>query len=208
MIRDVDDSIVAWLAALVPRTEISVGPPTDAAGPGSKRGSLALFLHEVREDADGSASGWSELRNDDGVLVGRVPPTRRYRLTYLISAHAADARAEHELLGRVLAGAALHEVVPGEHLVGSLADAEATLVVRCAPARGRADPRELWAAWRIPPRTTLELSVLSPLPIGYVAEVAEPPSAIDLFSGRPPVPGPDAAARPAPARPTRRIHEG
>ena len=207
VIRDVDDSLVSWLGEMVPTVPVELGPPADPEARTRKgAASIALFLHEVREDADGSAAGWSELRNDEGRLVGRMPPSRRYRLTYLVFATAQDVRTEHDLLGRVLAGSALTEVVPPEHLAGSLADVEATMIVRCAPARGHADPSELWAAWRLAPRTTLELSVLAPLPLSYVAEVAEPPSSVDLRVRRGAAdPAAPTAPRPAPRRP--RVHE-
>lgn len=183
MLRDVDVSLAAWLATyLPPGGDIVFDIATPPAPP-----AVALYLHDVREEAELTPGNWSDVRGDGGVLVGRIPPQRRYRMTYLITAWAADTLAEHEILGNVLAGCAMHHVVPPDALRGCLADGDQVVMVRCAPFDRACDPRELWAAWRLPPRTTLELSVLAALPVAALVELAAPPRNLDLHTtGRQP----------------------
>ncbi|MGH8574430.1 MAG: Pvc16 family protein, partial [Gammaproteobacteria bacterium] len=107
MLRDVDISLAAWLSGfLPPGTDVVFDLPS-FDGPSARpddRVVLALHLHDVREEGELTPGDWNELRNDEGRLVGRLPPQRRYRLTYLLTAWAADTLDEHELLGTVLAG--------------------------------------------------------------------------------------------------------
>lgn len=186
MIRDVDSSLAAWLAVLAPGVPVTFGVPGDL-GSDDVVTTLVLHLFDVQEEPGGGAA-WAPVRDGAGRVVGRMPPQRRYRLRYLLTAAAADTLAEHELLGHVLAGCALHEVVPAAHLAGALAMAGGDVVVRCAPARGdagpdrpAADPAEGWRATR---RTTLELWVTAPLTLDAWQEAAPPPGHVELGAVR------------------------
>lgn len=191
MIRDVDESLCAWLGEMVAEmvsgtddaVSVTVGLPSAEEGRTSGP-ALFLYLASVRQDSEGSLAAWDAVRADDELTVGRTPPLRRYRLAYLVVPQAPDAATEHELLGRVLAGGALSDVVPEEHLRGSLADAVRDVLVVCAPAEAQADTGALWLAWGLAPRAAVELSVLAPLPMGYVAAVAAPPSEILVGAAR------------------------
>jgi Pvc16 N-terminal domain len=212
VIRDLDASLAGWLGSLLPDVAISFEAPGSSRGQSEQAtatASLSVVLLSVREDADASFSGWGELRADDGLLLGRLPPTRRYRFSYLLVAEAGDALLEHDVLGRVLAAAALYEVVPPEHLAGSLDGVGPEVLVRCAPATGTADPQHLWGSWATSPRACLELSVLAPLPLASLLEVPQPPRHIDLGAAKvPAAAGDEGAAMSARPRPTSRIQEG
>lgn len=186
MIADVDATVAAWLSRFVPDIEIAFAPPPDDGPVAStpRRLTLTAFLSDVREDLDSGEPGWIAMRDPQGVVVGRRPPNRSYRLTYLLFACGTDPVAEHEVLGRVLAGSLLEEVLPDEVLRGLMRSAEAPLSARCARAGHPSDTRELWAAWGIRPRTTLELSILAPMPPPMVHEVAPPPRHLDLAATR------------------------
>lgn len=205
VISDLDATITAWLSDLVPYAAISLDPPTAdrQAGP---RPTVTLALVDVQEDQAAGSHSWSTQRAEDGQVIGRVPPQRRYRFTYLVTASGPDTRGEHEVLGSLLAGLALEDVVPDPFLRGVLADCHRTLLVRCAPERESTDHRERWSAWSWAGRTALELVVLAPLPAAAVQAVADPPSHIDLRSAgafRPPV----ATSSAVPRRPSGRITE-
>jgi hypothetical protein len=208
VIRDLDTTLSAWLGALVPGVPVTFGIP-DPDTPADGSVSLWLHLYDVHEEASVGAAGWMPVRDADGRTIGRVPPQRRYRFRYLLTASAKATLDEHELLGQVLAGCALQEAVPEKHLNGSLATAEGEVLVRCAPVR--ADGLGEWGeTWRAVRRTSLELSVLAPLLLDVVQEVGPAPSSIELGSSRL---GRDGAGapqqqRPAPARPAHRITEG
>lgn len=209
MIHDVDLSLAAWLCDLLPGVAVTFDPPSRAAEPGEGAARRALVLHlaDLHEEPGGSTSGWSALRGDDGVVVGRVPGVRRFRLTYLLMGQGEDTLAEHDVLGHALEATSRYDVVPTAHLAGSMKEVgDRAVMVRCAPSTRTADARELWRAWGVAPRTVLELSVLAPLPTATIAEVAAPPSEVSLGVDRG-APRP-AASPPAPGRrPTGRITE-
>jgi hypothetical protein len=182
VIADVDATIASWLGRLAPELDVAFTPPPDKSGSAPKRArtTVTVFLYDVREDPDAGTPGWTGLRSDDGVLVGRQHPSRAYHFSYLLIASGPDPLEEHEALGRILSGSLLNEVVAEEDLAGQMKAADGPVVVRCAPAVRSVDAHDLWTAWGIRPRTTLELSVRAPMPPPLVIEVAEPPSHVDL----------------------------
>lgn len=206
MIREVDETLVAWLASFVPRARVSFEPP-DVSAANGKDVVLRLFLADVREEDDSTITGWTTLRDEEGVAVGRLPVTRRYRFAYLVTAEGPDTMAAHDVLGRVLAGTAMDAAIPARYLSGALDQSEQPVIVRCAPNRRFVDPTHLWQAWGIAPRTTLELTLLASLPYVAAHEVAAPPSQIEVGTSRI---GPSAGAEEQTPRrrPTARIHEG
>lgn len=183
VLYDVDASIEAWLGAALP-----AGVAVSFAAPGERgpddRPALHLHLHLVREDADGSTVGWEELRDLDGALAARLPPDRRYRIVYLVTACAADVAVEHEVLGHFLLAAAAYGVLPEAYLRGSLVEDPRAILMRAAPSMPLTDPAALWAAWRIAPRAVLEFSLLVPMPRAPLTELAVAPREIDLRSER------------------------
>jgi len=213
VIADVDATIAAWARRLLPDVEIAFTPPEEEKRADRKRDTLVVLLHSVREDLDAGSPGWTSLRNDSGVVVGRAVPTRAYRLTYLLIACAKETAGEHEMLGRLLAGSMLDDVVPPDLVAGQMKAAESPIVIRCAPAQSSVELREawstLWSAWGMRPRTMLELSVLAPMPPGLVQAVAEPPAEIALGVERlPSVPPVRRGEHDGLSRPTARITEG
>lgn len=214
MIRDVDETVRGWLAGLLEGVDITFDPPGAWVDPGSAP-TLSLHLYDVREDSSSSTAAWDDIRNAEGVLVGRYPPLRRYRFTFLVTAFAGDTLMEHGLLGDVLVATAGDAYVPDPYLAGCLVDMRGCVMVRCAPDRG-VDTHELWVAWRIPPRTALELTLLVPMPTAMIEVAGSPPSHIDLRTGNGgPAQAPsgngaraDAAPSSPLPRPTSRIQEG
>jgi hypothetical protein len=207
VIRDVDESLAGWLGQLLPGVEVSFEPPGAPRRTGTvatKR--LTIFLASVRGEPDGSTASWGTLRGAEGEAIGRLPPLRHYWFHYLLVAEADRTVAEHEVLGQVLAATAQSEVIPRACLTGSLADDDCTVLVRCAPAARTIDPQHLWSAWGTTPRASIELSVLTPLPITALREVAPPPSHIDVGVRRGAI-GPQEP-EPSLRRPTGRISEG
>lgn len=208
MIADVDLTIAAWLQRFVPKAGIVFAPVPTPDRP-AKRGSvtLALVLVDIGEDPSCGEPGWSSVRDATGVMIGRGAPTRSYRLTYLIVPTAADPLDEHRLLGQVLAGSQLEELVPQDLLVGDLAAVQARVTARCAPHTRIVDPSVLWGPWGISPRASLELTVVAPLPQQLVQDVASPPSSVDLGVGRLPAHPRQADSVPRRARVKARISE-
>jgi hypothetical protein len=207
VIADLDATIANWLEQFLPDTDIVFDAPagwTPAAGPAATtdRTLLWVFLHDIRQELDAGAAGWSSMRDDSGVVVGRMPPRRSYRLTYLLVPLVERTVDEHRLLGQVLAGALRHEVVAVHLLAGTMRGSEEPVLARVAPAAPSIDQQQFWAAWELAPRTSLELSVLAPMPPERMEPVAGPPSRVDVGAERlAPAQRPPARADDAPGRP-------
>jgi hypothetical protein len=84
------------------RKRLPDGTAVLLAAPEDKQPAVSLTLFGLRDDARGRSAGWDDVRGADGTLLGRRAPTRRYELSYVVQAHAADAETEHELLGQAL----------------------------------------------------------------------------------------------------------
>jgi hypothetical protein len=84
------------------RKRLPDGTAVLLAVPKDPQQAVSLTLFGLRDDARGRAAGWDDVRDADGTLLGRRAPTRRYELSYVVQAHAADAETEHELLGQAL----------------------------------------------------------------------------------------------------------
>lgn len=205
MIRDVDETLSAWFSSVLPGVAVSFDPP---GTPRPSKGSAVLHVHlaDVREEDDLTTGGWASIRDDDGLVRGRVPSTRRYRFAYLLIAEASDVLTEHDLLGQVLAGTTLTSVIPDEHLTGALQLTEQVIVVRCAPEKRFSDPTHLWQAWGVAPRLALELTLLAAVPVAAMLEVAPPPEQIDLSTSRG-VPHPPVVDQNGGRKPRARIEE-
>lgn len=210
VIADVDQTVAAWLGRFVPKTKVVFTPPPDSTSSSAKRSPsvLAVVLCDIREEPAAGEPGWSSMRDATGVTIGRRAPSRTYRLTYLLLACGRDPLEEHRVLGQVLAGSLLDEVVADDLLAGRLSTIDGVVTARCAPHQGTVDTRWLWPAWGIHPRATLELSVVAPMPQDLVVEVALPPSSVDLGVGRlPPVRRSAEVNGDPPRRPEARITE-
>jgi hypothetical protein len=208
MIADVDASLMAWLAGFLPGVGIVLAPPMAEPGAsGAGDVSLLLFLGGIREELDAAEPGWSAVRDEHGMVTGRRAPTRSYRLSYLMVPFSSDPLAEHRVLGQILIGSALGGVLPEESLRGSLLEVEQPVLVRAAPPHQSVDLHDIWSAWGLRPRATLELSVLAQLPPFALAAVAGAPGHVEMGVARlpgVPQPEPDKPARP---RPTHRLSE-
>lgn len=122
MIRDVDDALLALLGRAVATARVVLDPPSPAdvhvaAGP-----AVHLSLRSVRPaDAGRSGDLWTEVRGDDGRVVGRQPPVRRFRLVYRVRGCAADVLTAHALLDEVLLVCLAHDSIPADVLTPAMA---------------------------------------------------------------------------------------
>jgi len=97
VIPTVDQALRDLLRKRLPDgTAVLLGAPAEPLA------AVSLTLFGLRDDARGRSAGWDDVRDADGTLLGRRPPTRRYELSYVVQAHAGDAETEHDLLGQAL----------------------------------------------------------------------------------------------------------
>lgn len=99
---------------------IEPGVPVLIGSPGEAGPAVGVRLRSIREDLTARNTGWQDRMDEQGRVVARELPPRRFRFHYLLTAHAADADAEHALLGSILVGLARHGVVPAEHVPTTL----------------------------------------------------------------------------------------
>jgi hypothetical protein len=129
MIDDVDASLRAMLEAAFGRgTTIRFEPPTPEWSDTLKGATIDLFLYDITEDTERRSSDWEDFRGDDGRVIGRQPPVRYYRLSYLATwgrkprRHACSGVCCPGVVLRVLPGnprrggvTGAGEVVPSRH---------------------------------------------------------------------------------------------
>jgi hypothetical protein len=210
VLADVDRSLDALLAQRLGPEKVSVafGAPTPEWAARQKGTVIDLFLHDVREDLTARTGDWDDVRDGDGRVIGRQPPPRRYLLSYLVSAWAADPLDEHRVLGLVLETALEQESIPPELLQGRLADQELPVLLQVAVTDVPGpEPFDLWSSIGTPLRTSLRLLVVAPMVPDLSTELAPPAERIDLgmskqegsaAAARGAMRGADGAAQPVP----------
>jgi hypothetical protein len=183
VIEDVDASVLALLQLAIPKSDAVVRfeAPTPDWVSALKGPCIDLFLHDVVEELGGRGADWTDVRGENGRVVARQPPLRRYRLSYLVSAWASSAEVEHRLLARVLRAVVEADNLPAEVLVGSLVEGAPYIDIALAePSPSRLRPHDLWSALGTPPRTSFELVVTAPLRPAPITEIAPPAERLTL----------------------------
>jgi hypothetical protein len=183
MIDDVDASLRAMLEAAFGRgTTIRFEPPTPEWSAALKGATIDLFLYDITEDTERRSSDWEDRRDDNGRMIGRQPPVRYYRLSYLVSAWGKSTEDEHALLSGVMRACLIGEVLPPQFCRGSLTEEDSRVLVRlCLPC---SDPpartHDLWSSVGQPARASLELAIVAPLRPALVTDLAPPAEEISL----------------------------
>lgn len=192
VVRDADRSLANWLGRSLPpgaglRFEAPashwlIKPPEPLF--------VNAFLYQISQDTHGRQSGWSELRDSEGRVVGRQPAAQYFRLAYLITAWASgqsgassDAErvlAEHELLGFVLDACAQHGVLPDDCVEGALAESGAKTVLEFPSADSSLAISGTWAGLGIAPRAHVELVLVAPARPPVLTDLAPPAREIVL----------------------------
>jgi hypothetical protein len=176
VIDDVDAALVNLLSDGLPKgTQVSVGAPDDDGA--ARRATLNLFLHDVREDMSRRYTEPEPVRSENGRMAERRVPHRRFHLSYLVTATAADEAAEHRLLSQALGVLAGQEVVPAKHLTGGLAQMKVPVLLSLWPLREGAPVHaapDIWSALGVALRPSIDLQVTSPLVPAVVEEVGPP----------------------------------
>lgn len=203
-LRDADLSLANWLrSVLPPGTGVRFDAPQARwQEPGSGTPFVSLFLGDIRRDGQElPASGWSEVRDGDGRLVGRQPAPRYYRVCYAVTAWApAPAAAEgdqsqralqeHDLLGLLVDACTGADTLTDDQLTGALAEAGLPSFVRCAGDEPGLPAQGLWSGLGIAPRAHLVLELVAPVVPPMVADLAPPARRIVLGATQPAATGP------------------
>jgi len=169
MIHDVDES----LRALVKRdalngsgVEVAFDAPTKDWVARRNSPVVNLYLYDIREDVTRRDTAWVDVKGDDGRVVERRLPPRRYRLSYLATAWTQRPEDEHRLLSSMLAGLLQHEYFPPELLKGTLEGEEVPVLLTVAlPPSDERKIADTWSALGGELKPSLDVVVTAPLNI-------------------------------------------
>jgi hypothetical protein len=169
MIHDVDES----LRALVKRdalngsgVEVAFDAPTKEWVARRNAPIVNLYLYDIREDVTRRETAWIDVRGEDGRVVERRLPPRRYRLSYLVTAWTSRPEDEHRLLSALLSGFLRHEYFPAELLQGVLEGEETPVLITVAlPPADERKTADTWSALGGELKPSLDLVVTAPMNI-------------------------------------------
>lgn len=185
VISEADEALVALLRAALPTGTVVT---LDHPDPQWTEPVVCVLLHAVREDVAARHAFWQDDVDQRGHVVARRPPSRRYRLCYLLAAFAGDAAGEHRLLDAALGALATEDTA---HISVGHPDLPAA-------------PAELWQALGVPPRGGLDVVVTTIVTPTPHTDLAPAPAIVDVGVARD---VPEPVRPPKPPRPARRIRE-
>jgi len=167
VIHDVDESLRTMIREqVVNRSDIDVvfdAPTKDWAsrrtGP-----TINAFLYDIREDVSRRDVALQAVRDDNGRVVARRPPDRRFRLAYLLTAWTQRPEDEHRLLSALLGTFLAHDRIPDHMLAGGLVDHPLPVILQLAlpPSQDRS-LSDVWSALGGEMKPSLDLVVVAPI---------------------------------------------
>ncbi len=134
----------------------------EGLGVASERPALDVFLYDIRENLD-RRQNLLEFARDEHVATGRVPPTRWYNCSYLITAWTQRPEDEHRLLGSVIEGLITTHSIPPDCLRGRLAQIEREVFLTLGrPLGSERSISDIWSALGGELKPSLDLVVVVP----------------------------------------------
>jgi hypothetical protein len=177
VIAEVDEALCRALARVLPKgTVVRLDPPKPTWQTETPSQAIDLFLFGLAGDKRGAASGWDEVRSDQGTVLSRTEPPRRYLLSYLVTARAPEIAEEHELLDTALRALTDSAALPDSCLPDSLVELGMPVLVELDPI----GPGALWSSLGMPARAAFVLSVSAPHRSAPDTDLARPADKIDL----------------------------
>ena len=178
MIHDVDESLRRLLrrdALNGSDVEVAFDAPTKDWAASRNTPSVDVYLYDIRENLRRRDVMYEEVRDEDGRVLARRPPPRRFDLSYLLTAWTQRPEDEHRLLAACLSCFLRYEVLPADVLAGALADQERPAHVHIAlpPAEDR-NISDVWSALGGELKPSLDLVVTAPFVTGRSADVGAP----------------------------------
>jgi hypothetical protein len=135
---------------------------------------IDVFLYDIRENLD-RRQNLLEFTRDEGIAVGRVPATRWYSCSYLITAWTQRAEDEHRLLGGIIEGLLTVHSIPRESLTGRMATMEREFFLTLGrPLGSERSISDIWSALGGELKPSLDLVVAVPFEPHHVDPVGPP----------------------------------
>jgi Pvc16 N-terminal domain len=178
LINDVDDTIREVVQRRVLNgsgVEVSFEAPTNDWAARQSGPALNFYLYDIREDLSRRHLGPIEGRDENGQVVVRRHPHRRYKLSYLSTAWTQRPEDEHRLLSAVLGAFIQDDVLPDEFLQGSLTHGRDPVLVTIAlpPPQDRS-LSDVWSALGGELKPSLDLVITAPFDPQRFFEVGPP----------------------------------
>jgi hypothetical protein len=178
MIHEVD----AGIRALIRRdavnggdVEVAFDAPTREWAAKRTAPTVDVYLFDIREDVQRRRVEPEPVRDDEGVVIGRRRPPRRYRLSYLITAWTQRPEDEHRLLSSVLHAFLPHEELPRDVLEGPLSDEPQPVYLTIGlPPPAERSIGEIWSAMGGELKPSLELVLSAPFVVGELRHAGPP----------------------------------
>lgn len=178
MIDDVDAALRTLIrreAANGSDVEVAFDAPTREWAGRRTSPTIDVYLFDIREDLPRRRVEFERVVDDEGLVVGRRRPPRRYRLSYLVTAWTQRPEDEHRLLSGVLRAFLPHEQLPDDVLDGGLAEQPLPVFVSVGlPPPAERSIGEIWNAMGGELKPSLELVVSAPFPIDDLQPVGPP----------------------------------
>lgn len=178
VIHEVDESLRLLLTRdVVNGSDVEVAFDAPTREWSSKRSSPAvdLFLYDIREDRSQRQQGLVRRRDSEGRVLNEQEPSRRMRLSYLVTAWTQRPEDEHRLLSSLLECFLRYESLPSEVLAGSMADADITVSLTVGiPSVEDRHVSDLWSAIGGELHPALDLVAIAPMQAGIVRPPAPP----------------------------------
>lgn len=177
MIHDVDET----LAGIVKRdilngsnVEISFDSPSKDWAARRTNPALNFYLYDITEDLSRRDVAVREIRNEEGRVVDRRVPEKRFRLAYLVTAWTQRPEDEHRLLSSVLSCFLRFEAIPTDMLKGTLVDANSILRVTVGlPLPKDRQLSDVWSALGGELKASLDLVITAPFAVGKTFQVGK-----------------------------------
>lgn len=136
-----------------------------------------VYLYDIREDLRRRERGFTEQRDDEGVVVSRRPPPKFFKLSYLVTAWTQRPEDEHRLLDSLLRTFLKYDAMPARVVTRRLAEPrlDVPMTVGRPPPEDRAFA-DVWSALGGELKPSLDLVVVAPVETGIVYPVGPPVS--------------------------------
>jgi uncharacterized protein DUF4255 len=167
MIQDVDESLRALVkrdALNGSKADIAFDAPTKEWSARRNTPTVDLYLYDIREDLAQRETMWEDVRGDDGHVVARRPPPRRFKLSYLVTAWTQRPEDEHRLLSSLLSCFLRHERMPDDVISGALGESgQAVYITIALPPPQDRSLSDVWSALGGELKPSLDLVVNAPV---------------------------------------------
>ncbi|WP_438854751.1 DUF4255 domain-containing protein [Agromyces sp. M3QZ16-3] len=178
MIGEIDDAIRALVRrseGIAADIEVALDAPTKEWAARRNAPTVDLFLYDIREDTRRREHGFTEVRDEHGVVTSRVPAPRFFKLSYLVTAWTQRPDDEHRLLDALLRCFLQYDAVPDSFVVDTLAETglPCSINVALPPPEDRAFA-DVWSSLGGELKPSLDVVITAPITRG-ISYPAGPP---------------------------------